>query len=476
MPIPLSTQLFCARMRFDRTRVFSWAQTIGIVVLLAAIFATPGFLAGPSILSLLTTVSFIGCVAVGMTLITISGNIMSFALGATVGVTAMVFILASNWLGFGLGLVVGLLFGSLLTGLQGLDDRLGPRQSNHRQYRCSGAHLRRHPGVRREGHDLRRSRHRPGVGQGQDRRRPDRVHRVRALCTIAQFILSSTRFGRNLFMVGSSFRAAEAVGVNTWRTITGAYLWAGLFTSLAGIMLAVRYDSANMDYGVAYDYDAIAAVLVGGTAIGGGHGSARAHVRGCDGHRRGAGHVAAQGIAAGVAISGGGTDRSRGHHPPGARERAMKLWRHLDGPHARPFAVLAACIIVLTAVDGGNGQFLSAATAYSTLQTFATISLVTLGLGLTMMIREFDLSVVGMYGMAGCIAVLTGTHYPWLGLWLALAIGLTAGIVQGLHHRTPAPVVGRSDAGRALGIRRHRIRADREPLPALRQSRRRAAA
>ena len=82
-------------MRFDRARVFSWAQTIGIIVLLAVIFATPGFLAGPSILSLLTTVSFIGCVAIGMTLITISGNIMSFALGATVGVTAMVFILAS---------------------------------------------------------------------------------------------------------------------------------------------------------------------------------------------------------------------------------------------------------------------------------------------------------------------------------------------------------------------------------------------
>ena len=39
-------------------------------------------------------------------------------------------------------------------------------------------------------------------------------------------------------------------------------------------MLATRYDAANMDYGVAYDYDAIAAVLVGGTAIGGGHGSA----------------------------------------------------------------------------------------------------------------------------------------------------------------------------------------------------------
>jgi ribose/xylose/arabinose/galactoside ABC-type transport system permease subunit len=109
----------------------------------------------------------------------------------------------------------------------------------------------------------------------------------------------------------------------------------------------------------------------------------------------------------------------------------MKLRHHLDGSHSRPFAALVACIVLLAVVDGGQGRFLSAATAYSTLQIFATISLVTLGLGLTMMIREFDLSVVGMYGMAGCIAVLSGTQHPWLGLWFALAIGVAAGIAQG---------------------------------------------
>ena len=95
------------------------------------------------------------------------------------------------------------------------------------------------------------------------------------LCVTAagQFILSYTRFGRNLYMIGSSFRAAEAAGVKTWRTVTGAYLWAGIFTGLTGIMLAIRYDGANMAYGTGYDYDAVAAVLVGGTAIKGGQGS-----------------------------------------------------------------------------------------------------------------------------------------------------------------------------------------------------------
>jgi ribose/xylose/arabinose/galactoside ABC-type transport system permease subunit len=262
------------RARFHRARVFSWMQAVGIVALLAVTLGTPGFLAGPSILSLLTTVSFIGCVAIGMTLITISGNIMSFALGATVGATAMVFILASNWLGFGPGLLVGLLFGSLLTGLQGL--LIGWVRAN--PIIVSIAALALIYGVAQafaeKGTIYAEAGTVPASVKGKIAGVPIEFIVFLLATLIAQFILSATRFGRNLFMVGSSFRAAEAVGVSTWRTVTGAYVWAGFFTSLSGIMLAIRYDSANMDYGVAYDYDAIAAVLVGGTAIGGGEGSA----------------------------------------------------------------------------------------------------------------------------------------------------------------------------------------------------------
>ena len=48
-----------------------------------------------------------------------------------------------------------------------------------------------------------------------------------------------------------------------------------------------------------------------------------------------------------------------------------------------------------------------------------------------MMIREFDLSVVGMYSMAGCIAVVMGGTNAWLGLACALAAGLAGGLAQG---------------------------------------------
>jgi len=101
-----------------------------------------------------------------------------------------------------------------------------------------------------------------------------------------------------------------------------------------------------------------------------------------------------------------------------------------DDPHARPLVILAACMLALALGDARN--FLTLATAVSSLETFATIGLVALGLGLTMMIREFDLSVVGMYSMAGCIAVVMGGSNAWLGLACALAAGLAAGLAQGV--------------------------------------------
>lgn len=262
------------RTRIASARLFAMAQALGLAVLVVVIVATPGFLSRPSILSLLTTVSFIGCVAIGMTLITISGNIMSFALGATVGATAMVFTVAANRLGFGPGLLAGLLFGSALTAFQGL--LIGWARAN--PIVVSIAALALIYGVAQAFAEKGTIYVDPDVVpliiKGGIAGVPIEFWTFLLSVAIAQLILSVTRFGRHLFMIGSSFQAAQAVGISTWRTVTGAYLWAGLFSSFAGIMLAIRYDSANMEYGVGYDYDAIAAVLVGGSAIGGGRGSA----------------------------------------------------------------------------------------------------------------------------------------------------------------------------------------------------------
>ena len=248
-------------------------RTVVLVILAAVALTTPGFLSQPSILSLLTTISFIGCVAVGMTLITISGNIMSFALGALVGATAMIFVLAVNWGGFAFGLIAALAFAGLSNALQGF--LIGWLRANPIIVSIAALALIYGVAEAFAAHGTIYAAAGTSYGGFKGRIAGIPVEFAVFLCVAAlgQFILSLTTFGRNLFLIGSSFRAAEAVGVRTWRAITGAYLWAGLFTAPAGIMLAIRYDAASMNYGMGYEYDAIAAVLVGGTIIKGGEGS-----------------------------------------------------------------------------------------------------------------------------------------------------------------------------------------------------------
>src|SRR6266851_247329 len=84
LPLPHST----------RGRVLVAVRLAAILALIAVAATTPGFFTPVSLFSLLNTTSFIGCVAVGMTFITLSGNIMSFALGATLGATTIVFTLS----------------------------------------------------------------------------------------------------------------------------------------------------------------------------------------------------------------------------------------------------------------------------------------------------------------------------------------------------------------------------------------------
>ncbi len=100
--------------------------------------------------------------------------------------------------------------------------------------------------------------------------------------------------------------------------------------------------------------------------------------------------------------------------------------------YAVPVVLLILVVVVFAGLDAEDGHFISAATVFSVFETFATIGMVALGLGITMIMREFDLSVAGVFSMAGCIAVLTGAAHPWLGIACAVLAGLGVGAVQGL--------------------------------------------
>lgn len=110
----------------------------------------------------------------------------------------------------------------------------------------------------------------------------------------------------------------------------------------------------------------------------------------------------------------------------------LRALRYLLEPTARPFTVMLGAIAVLGLMDRGQGYFFSLGTVFSVMQLFATLGLVALGLGLSMLVREFDLSVSGNVGLAGCIAVMTGVHDPWLGVVFGVGAGIVSGTLQGV--------------------------------------------
>ena len=102
---------------------------------------------------------------------------------------------------------------------------------------------------------------------------PNAVLILFLLAIAAYLLLSKTILGRYTFAIGSNEEATRLSGVNTrkWKIII--YTVAGVFTGIAGVVIAARLDSAQPQLGVGYELQAIAAVIIGGTSLLGGRGS-----------------------------------------------------------------------------------------------------------------------------------------------------------------------------------------------------------
>lgn len=89
----------------------------------------------------------------------------------------------------------------------------------------------------------------------------------------AHFLMTRTRFGRYIYAIGGNERAALYSGISVEGVKLGVYAIAGFLTALAGIIHCAQLEQGNPNDGMAYELDAIAAVVVGGTLLSGGTGS-----------------------------------------------------------------------------------------------------------------------------------------------------------------------------------------------------------
>ncbi|WP_285565758.1 ABC transporter permease [Actinoallomurus iriomotensis] len=93
------------------------------------------------------------------------------------------------------------------------------------------------------------------------------------LLVVFLVIALKTPYGRAVYALGGNPRAAELAGIAVKRIRISLFAVNGLLAAITGVLLAARLGSGNGGAAMGLEFDVIAAVVIGGTALAGGSGS-----------------------------------------------------------------------------------------------------------------------------------------------------------------------------------------------------------
>lgn len=261
-----------AKRRADRLGTI----VVGSVVILLFIVGgvtTDSFLTPENLQNIVRAAALTGIVAIGQTFITMSGYFFSLSVQQTAAFSAITFAATTGW-GWPLGLallatiavatVAGMIQGGLVAaGGNPIITTLG-----------AGAAI---FGLAAFLTDNRTVRVGPTasdyLGRGQPLGIPTQVWAFVIIAVLGVLVLSRTRFGREVTLVGANAAAAVASGIRKGRIALAVFTVSSIMAAIAGIFLASQIGQGIVNQFETTNIDTIAAVLIGGTAVSGGDGS-----------------------------------------------------------------------------------------------------------------------------------------------------------------------------------------------------------
>ena len=119
------------------------------------------------------------------------------------------------------------------------------------------------------------------IGQGYWLDIPIPVYIMLFVVLVVWIVMSNTKFGRYVLAFGGNPEAAKVGGINTNAMRFYVYMCGGLCTGIAAIVATGRAASAQVGAGLGMEMDAIAAVVIGGTALRGGNANVPGTLFGC---------------------------------------------------------------------------------------------------------------------------------------------------------------------------------------------------
>ena len=110
------------------------------------------------------------------------------------------------------------------------------------------------------------------LGRGEAFGVPNAVWLMLVLYVLAHILMTHTALGRYIYAVGGNPEAARFSGVPVSRVLLFVYSVSGALAGLGGVIMASQLKSGSPTYGLMYELFVIAAAVVGGASLGGGHG------------------------------------------------------------------------------------------------------------------------------------------------------------------------------------------------------------
>jgi ribose/xylose/arabinose/galactoside ABC-type transport system permease subunit len=248
-----------------------------ILLLISASLVAPNFLSFGNYLNVLQTMSFVLFVAVGQTLVILSGG-MDLSHGSLVSLscmtTAALAAIGQPWLGLIAGISVGIFCGLINGTLIGVI-RLNPIVATLGMlYVAGGLALYFTGGKSISGIDPNQARNFHFLAEGKLLHIPFVILLAFGFLLVNHFLLRYTRFGSHLYALGGDEAAAEIAGINFARMKILIFALSGLSCGIAGSLLTARMLSGEPQVGAGtFLLESIGSVVVGGNDIFGGVGN-----------------------------------------------------------------------------------------------------------------------------------------------------------------------------------------------------------
>ncbi len=250
-----------------------FAYALALAITLIASVLSPNFREPANLTNILRQSIVLGLVAIGQSIVVISGGIdMSIGMVARVTALSVAILFGGNGalvvplvlLGLGIGAVIGLVNGLLITRLYASPFivTFGVFSVLHGvALGIASSPVGKIPMEYLQIYDAR-------VGF-----LPFNVVAMALIWVLAWIVMSRTAFGRAVYAVGGSARVARLSAINVPRNLLGAYAISGICGAAAGLFILTRTGVGDPNTGEGLEFQSIVAVALGGISLYGGRGT-----------------------------------------------------------------------------------------------------------------------------------------------------------------------------------------------------------